>query len=88
MSGITASVVLYRTPAAQVLRLHDCLSRSSLRPDLYIIDNSPEPTTLPFEKVPWITYIHTEANLGYGAGHNIALSAGQKCHLTHSSTAT
>lgn len=73
MSGITASVVLYRTPAAQVLRLHDCLSRSSMRPDLYIIDNSPEPTTLPFEKVPWITYIHTEANLGYGAGHNIAL---------------
>ena len=73
MNGITASVVLYKTPAAQVARLYECLSRSSRRPCLYIIDNSPEPTPLPFEMPPWITFIHFAENLGYGAGHNVAL---------------
>ena len=73
MSRITASVVLYKTSAAQLHRLYECLSRSTQRPDLHIIDNSPEPTPLPFEMAPWITYVHLETNLGYGAGHNIAL---------------
>jgi GT2 family glycosyltransferase len=73
MSDITASVVLYKTPPAQILRLYECLANSSCRPYVYVIDNSPAPTTLPFEMPPWITYIHSEANLGYGAGHNVAL---------------
>ncbi len=73
MTGITASVVLYKTSAAQLARLYDCLCRSTRRPQLYIIDNSPEATALPFELQPWITYLRAEANLGYGAGHNIAL---------------
>lgn len=73
MSRITASVVLYKTSAAQLHRLYECLSHSTQRPDLHIIDNSPEPTPLPFEMAPWITYVHLETNLGYGAGHNIAL---------------
>ena len=73
MSRITASVVLYKTSAAQLHRLYESLSRSTQRPDLHIIDNSPEPTPLPFEMTPWITYEHFETNLGYGAGHNVAL---------------
>ena len=73
MSGITASVVLYKTSATQLGRFYECLSRSSQRPHLYIIDNSPEPTRLPFAMTPWITYLHSGANLGYGAGHNVAL---------------
>jgi GT2 family glycosyltransferase len=73
VSGITASVVLYKTSAGQLVRLYECLSRSSRRPDLYIIDNSPEPTPLPFEMPPWVTYLHFASNLGYGAGHNVAL---------------
>src|SRR5438552_240748 len=70
---ITASVVLYKTSTEHLRRLYECLSRSTQRPDLHIIDNSPEPTPLPFELAPWITYMHFEANLGYGAGHNVAL---------------
>jgi GT2 family glycosyltransferase len=73
VSGITASVVLYKTPADQLLRLYDCLSRSSRQVHLQIVDNSPEPTKLPFELPPWITYFHAKANLGYGGGHNVAL---------------
>jgi GT2 family glycosyltransferase len=73
VTGITASVVLYKTPAEQLARLYQCLCRSTRRPDLYIIDNSPDPTPLPFEMPSWITYNHFGANLGYGAGHNVAL---------------
>jgi GT2 family glycosyltransferase len=73
VSRITASVVLYKTPPAQLARLHECLCRSTRRPDLHIIDNSPEPTPLPFELSSWITYTHFAENLGYGAGHNVAL---------------
>jgi GT2 family glycosyltransferase len=73
VSDITASVVLYKTPAAQILRLYECLAKSSSRPYVYLIDNSPAPTTLPFETNRWVTYFHSKVNLGYGAGHNIAL---------------
>ncbi len=73
MTAITASVVLYNTSAAQLVRLYECLSRSTRRPYLYIIDNSPAATTLPFEPAPWITYLHAGTNLGYGGGHNVAL---------------
>jgi GT2 family glycosyltransferase len=73
VTRITASVVLYKTSAAQLERLYDCLRRSSRRPQLYIVDNSPEATSLPFGTEPWITYIRAEKNLGYGGGHNVAL---------------
>ena len=73
MTNITASVVLYKTSTAQLVRLHECLARSSRRPFLHIVDNSPEATSLPFELPPWMTYFHAGANLGYGGGHNIAL---------------
>jgi GT2 family glycosyltransferase len=84
VSGITASVVLYKTPADQLRRLYDCLARSSRQPHLYIIDNSPERTKLPFELPEWITYFHAGANLGYGGGHNVALRrilGSSKLHL-------
>ena len=73
MTAITASVVLYKTSVEQLVRLYGCLSRSSRRPHLFIIDNSPKATPLPFEIPSWITYFHAEANLGYGGGHNVAL---------------
>lgn len=73
LTSITASVVLYKTSAAQLSRLYDCLRRSSQGLHLYIVDNSPEPTTLPFDLQPWITYLPAGTNLGYGGGHNIVL---------------
>lgn len=73
LRAITASVVLYKSPEAQVLRLFECLSRSSRCPELFIIDNSPEPTSLPFDRPAWVHYTHSRANRGYGAGHNVAL---------------
>jgi GT2 family glycosyltransferase len=38
-----------------------------------LIDNSPIPSNLDLYKLPWVTYIASKSNVGYGAGHNQAL---------------
>ena len=73
MSEITASVVLYNTPELQLVRLIDCIRKSSIAIDTLLVDNSPAPKDLPCFHNPGITYIRADANKGYGAGHNIAL---------------
>ena len=75
MSKITASVVLYKTPESQLTRLLNCITQSSLRTDIYIVDNSPDPLEQSCIYRPEITYIKAKTNNGYGAGHNIALRA-------------
>ena len=72
MVKVTASIVLYKTPEHQLRRLLEALERSTTRPQLIIVDNSPAPTPTAFS-ADWITYIKAEENRGYGAGHNIAL---------------
>jgi len=73
VNGITASVVLYNTPEAQIARLLDCFREASLQLRLYLVDNSPEPAGLTSFHLPWVTYIRSATNRGYGAGHNLAL---------------
>ena len=70
---ITASVVLYNTPKHQLQRLLDCIYNSSVIQHLYIVDNSPAIVDDPAFHGHRVTYIRAEKNLGYGAGHNIAL---------------
>jgi GT2 family glycosyltransferase len=70
---ISASLVLYETPDEQLELLLHCLEKSSLRPFLHIVDNSPLPRPRASFEKPWIQYTATGRNLGYGAGHNIAL---------------
>lgn len=71
---ISASVVLYNTPESQLLRLIDSIAKSSVSVHLYLVDNSPHPSDLPCFHLPWVTYIRSRTNGGYGAGHNQALS--------------
>jgi hypothetical protein len=73
VSEITASVVLYNTAESQLVRLIDCIRKSSIAIDTYLVDNSPNPADLPCFHLPGITYIRADTNGGYGAGHNIAL---------------
>lgn len=73
MSTVTASVVLYKTPIHQLEQLIGCVEQSSIRPQLFLIDNSPEPSQLPRPCSPSLIYIRAARNNGYGAGHNIAL---------------
>lgn len=55
------------------MRLIDCIRKSSIALDTYLVDNSPDPADLPCFHLPGITYIRADTNRGYGAGHNIAL---------------
>ena len=73
MPRITASVVLYNTSVSQVKRLLDCIERSTVRPVVYLIDNSPEPLNHSLLHLPWVIYLRMGKNGGYGAGHNVAL---------------
>ncbi len=75
MSGnkLTASVVLYDTPHAQIESVMKSVLDSRRVERLYIIDNSPNDKWRILEKkYPFIRYIHNE-NLGYGASHNLAM---------------
>lgn len=82
---ITASVVLYNTGADQL----DAVVRSfapSAERRLYLIDNSPRRSAHAAAYAGEdVEYIFNDANLGYGAGHNIGLrrsiAAGARYHV-------
>jgi GT2 family glycosyltransferase len=70
---LTASIVLYNTPA----QIYSDAIRSFLDGSdgtLYVIDNSPVASDDPLLAHPRIRYHFAGANLGFGAGHNRALS--------------
>ena len=70
---ISASVVLYNTSEVMLARLLTCIMNANMVQDVYIVDNSPIALSSVFFDKPWVTYIRSEVNVGYGAGHNIAL---------------
>lgn len=81
---ITASVVTFHTPHQDLSRLVDCVMMSPIE-RLYIIDNSSNDELRDFIKDnSRIQYIHS-LNLGYGSGHNVAISKsielGAKYHV-------
>jgi len=69
---ITASVVLFDTPYAQVKELLFCVIHSEVVSKLYVIDNSPRKNPSLYAKWDCIEYIPHE-NTGYGSSHNIAI---------------
>lgn len=68
---LNVSIVLYKNPISETEQLIEALQASSLIRTIYVIDNSPEP--MPGYKAKGVNYFFTGKNLGYGAGHNIAL---------------
>lgn len=70
---ITASIVLHNTDQAQLKRLLDCVFQSNKIDRVYLIDNSPTLSDSQLYRMPKVIYIKADKNLGYGAGHNIAL---------------
>jgi GT2 family glycosyltransferase len=54
-------------------RLLDCVRNANVCQQIYLIDNSPHPTDIPAFHLPDVIYIRSDKNLGYGAGHNVAL---------------
>lgn len=74
MPTLTASIVTYCTPPDEVQRAVDALALACVA-CVYIVDNSPTDTISSCIKHPHIEvcYIHGHGNVGFGAGHNIAI---------------
>jgi len=70
---VTCSIVLYKQKPTLIAQLTDAIVKSNIISTLYLIDNSPTKALQVLATHPKIEYIFNDANLGYGAGHNIAL---------------
>lgn len=70
---VGASVVLFNTPDLQLIRLLRSVIDSGCVQVIYLIDNSPIPTNSNLYLLPCVKYIKSSKNLGYGAGHNMAI---------------
>jgi GT2 family glycosyltransferase len=70
---IICSIVLYNNKADMIRPLLNHLLNCTLITKLYLIDNSPTNALQALATPTKVEYIFNNANLGYGAGHNIAL---------------
>lgn len=75
---LSASIVLYNTPAEDLRKCITSLMNYSGRCLLFVIDNSPEPKLEAECKNSLVhEYIHLPSNPGFGAGHNVAIAKAQ-----------
>lgn len=84
---LTASVVVYKTSETELMTIVDCALKSTIH-KVYIVDNSPSNDSqaiIECFKSPKLVYIFGQGNVGYGAGHNIAIKKsieqGSKYHI-------
>lgn len=70
---ITASIVTYKTDLYMLKRAIDSFLIKDMQIKLYLIDNSPTDEIRKIYNDERIEYIFNNANIGYGAGHNIAI---------------
>jgi len=73
MNNITCSIVLFQSQASIIKQLIISITNCQIVEKLYLIDNSPTNTLQTLAIHPNIEYIFNNANLGYGAAHNIAI---------------
>lgn len=69
----SASIVLYNSDQSQLSQLLDCIASSNAIDRVILVDNSPTKLDSKLLFLPNISYIHVAKNVGYGAGHNIAI---------------
>lgn len=70
---ITASIVTYKTDLYMLKRAIDSFLIKDMQIKLYLIDNSPTDEIRKIYNDERIEYIFNNENIGYGAGHNIAI---------------
>ncbi|MCX6252916.1 MAG: glycosyltransferase [Bacteroidia bacterium] len=72
---MNCSIVTYRTSREMLNKVVGATLENKLLNKLFIIDNSPDEVIASYLiKSEKIVYINTGKNIGYGAGHNIAIS--------------
>jgi GT2 family glycosyltransferase len=74
MTQINASIVLYHNNTEQLARVIKSFLNTNLSVKLYLVDNSSNDDLKELKNIDGrIEYIFNNANLGYGAAHNIAI---------------
>lgn len=72
---ITASMVLYQTDIEEIETVLEQFQKTTLSCKVYLIDNSPtDDLGKDFHDCKEVEYIFTGKNLGFGTGHNVAIS--------------
>lgn len=71
--SISASIVIYQSPLKDIKNIITKLNKSSFKIKIYIVDNYPGGSISIEDLDRDIVYIPAKKNLGYGAGHNIAI---------------
>lgn len=80
---ISASIVTYKTDHDELSRCIDSMRLNSITP-IYISDNSPNDALRAFcSKWNDVEYIFNGKNLGYGAGHNVAIRKALELHADY-----
>jgi len=73
MRLVTSSIVVYKNEIEVLQRAIDSFLNTDLDVKLYIVDNSPSKVIGDLCKDKRIEYIFNNKNLGFGAGHNVAI---------------
>lgn len=86
MKDLIISIVLYKTNINDLSRCVNSIRKFRPQQKIIFIDNSPDENLKKYLKhFQFIDYFHSKKNLGYGAGHNIAIRKsiknGFKYHL-------
>ena len=80
---ITASIVVYNSPVAQLRKAVECILRARIG-HLWIVYNGPDENSCLYDSIPGTTFLKVE-NRGFGAGHNEAIAraaqSGSDYHL-------
>jgi GT2 family glycosyltransferase len=74
---VVGSIVTYKTDPQEVARAVSQFLAVPLKTHLCIVDNSPQPMPPPHFDASRVSYHFSNANLGYGRGHNIALRSAE-----------
>ncbi len=70
---VSASIVTYNTGCGELRRCIDSLLCNGVSV-IYVSDNSPDDSLRGFcDAIASVEYIHNDRNIGYGAGHNVAI---------------
>jgi hypothetical protein len=73
--NLAISIVLYNTDPTEIISVIEELQNTNLKYKIFLIDNSP--TIAIKENIPLsdkVEYNHIGKNLGFGAGHNVAIN--------------
>jgi hypothetical protein len=78
MYDLVGSIVVYKNSKRQILKAITSFLNTKLGVRLYVVDNSPDDRLHDICKDSRIIYIFNGRNIGFGAGHNVAIRAAHR----------